>query len=119
MAKYPEKVAGPQLELSISEEGDAAVVKCAGLLTAENAAVLKGQVRSMIPQEKRIVLDLSGVSSMDSSGLGAVVALYVSGRKAKCEIRLVHLSAKVKELLGLSNLLSVFADCGTYGVRMP
>jgi len=119
MSKYPAKVAGPQLELHISEEGDAVVVKCAGLLTAENAPALKNLVRSMIPQEERIVLDLRDVSTMDSSGLGAVVSLYVSGKKAKCEIRLVHLSAKVKELLGLSNLLSVFADCGNYGVRMP
>jgi anti-sigma B factor antagonist len=119
MSKYPEQVAGPQLVLNISEEGNAVVVKCAGLLTAENTPVLKNLVRGMIPQEKRIVLDLSGVTTMDSSGLGTVVSLYVTGKKAKCEIQLGHLSARVKELLGVSNLLSVFADCGNYGVRMP
>jgi anti-sigma B factor antagonist len=119
MGKYPEKVSAPLLELRISEQGDAVVVKCAGRLAAENAGALKEQVKNMIPHEKRIGLDLTDLAGMDSSGLGAVVSLYVSGRKAKCEIQLVHLSVKVRELLGMSNLLSVFADCGNYGVRMP
>ena len=119
MGKYTEKISAPLLELNISEQGSAIIVKCAGRLAAENAAVLKDQVKQMIPHEKRIVLDLTNLASMDSSGLGTVVGLYVSGRKAKCEIQLVNLSAKVRELLGMSNLLSVFADCGNYGVRMP
>jgi anti-sigma B factor antagonist len=116
MANYPEKISAGQLELSICAEAGAAIVKCVGRLTSENAAALKGQVRSMIPNEKRIVLDLTDLVGMDSSGLGAIVSLYVSERNAKCELQLVNLSQKVRDLLGLSNLLGVFGDCGKYGV---
>jgi anti-sigma B factor antagonist len=116
MAKYPEKISAGHLELEIRPDAGAVVVKCAGRLTAENSAVLKSHVRSMIPHEKRIVLDLTDLVAMDSSGLGRVVGLYVSARHAKCELQLVNLSKKVRELLGLSNLLGVFEDCGKYGV---
>jgi anti-sigma B factor antagonist len=116
MANYPEKISAGHLELSISAEGSAIVVKCSGRLTAENSGALKAHVRTMIPNEKRIVLDLTDLAAMDSSGLGTVVGLYVSARHAKCELQLVNLSKKVRELLGLSNLLGVFEDCGKYGV---
>jgi anti-sigma B factor antagonist len=115
MANYPEKISAGHLVLNTHADGNVVVVKCAGRLTAENSGVLKSHVRSMIPHEKRIVLDLSDLAAMDSSGLGTVVGLYVSARHAKCELQLVNLSKKVRELLGLSNLLSVFEDCGKYG----
>jgi anti-sigma B factor antagonist len=116
MANYPEKISAGQLKLDTYAVGGAIVVKCSGRLTAENSGALKSHVRSMIPNEKRIVLDLSDLAAMDSSGLGTVVGLYVSARHAKSELQLVNLSKKVRELLGLSNLLSVFEDCGKYGV---
>jgi len=116
MGNYPEKISAGQLELNIRAEDGVVIMKCVGRLTSENAPVLKGQVKSMIPVEKRIVLDLTDLTGMDSSGLGAIVALYVSARHAKCELQLVNLSKKVRDLLGLSNLLGVFEDCGKYGV---
>ena len=115
MANYPEKISAGHLELSTTAGGNAIVVKCSGRLMAENSGALKSHVRSMIPHEKRIILDLTDLASMDSSGLGTVVGLYVSARQAKCELQLVNLSKRVRELLGLSNLLGVFEDCGKYG----
>ena len=115
MANYPERISAGHLELSTHADGSAIIVKCSGRLTAENSGVLKSHIRGMIPNAKQIVLDLSDLVSMDSSGLGTVVGLYVSARRAKCELRLVNLSKKVRELLGLSNLLGVFEDCGKYG----
>lgn len=116
MEIYQGKISTGNLELAISTSADGVIVKCAGRLTSENAGTLKAQVRGMIPNEKRIVLDLSDLAGMDSSGLGMIVGLYVSARHAKCELQLVNLSKKVRELLGLSNLLGVFEDCGKYGV---
>jgi anti-sigma B factor antagonist len=113
---YPEKVSAGHLELATYADRSGLVVKCTGRLTVENSGALKSHVRSMIPNEKRIVLDLSDLVSMDSSGLGTVVGLYVSARHAKCELQLVNLSRRVRELLGLSNLLGVFEDCGKFGV---
>jgi len=63
----------------------------------------------VIPETKTIVLDLSNVTYMDSSGLGALVGIWVSARKDGCELKLVSISQRVKELLHLTSLDKVFA----------
>ena len=83
-----------------------------GRLTADVAAILRNEVKSLIPHTKRIVLDLSALTRMDSSGLGRLAGLYVSCRTAGCELRLINLSKHVSELLGMTNLLSMFEACG-------
>jgi anti-anti-sigma factor len=56
---------------------------------------------------------------MDSSGLGAIVGLYISSKRANCELQLINLSPRVRELLSMSNLVSLFEGCGRYGARLP
>lgn len=45
---------------------------------------------------------------MDSSGLGALVTLYLSAKRQHSERKLVHLGERLKELLRVTNLASVF-----------
>jgi anti-anti-sigma factor len=110
---------GPSLTLHTQTFPDVTIVKCEGRLLAENSAFAKDEVRRLFGLKKPVVLDLSDLTRMDSSGLGAVCALYISAKSAGCEFGLVNLSKQVRDLLGLSNLLSVFEACGTHGVRMP
>jgi anti-anti-sigma factor len=107
-----------RLKLNSYKEEDALIVECAGRLTLENAALLKTEVKGMIPSHKRIILDLGELVFMDSSGLGTIVGLYVSARNAGCRVELMNMSKPIRELLGMSQLLSVFGDCGRYGLRM-
>jgi anti-anti-sigma factor len=55
---------------------------------------------------------------MDSMGLGTLMSLYTSARTAGCEMQLLNLGKRVRELLGLTNLLSVFTIIGERGVRL-
>jgi len=95
------------------------VVFCAGRLTSEYADGFKDEVRKFIPDARSVVLDFTNVDHMDSSGIGAVVRLYVSARQANCELRLVNFNQRIRDLLGLTGLLKIFGDCGKYMVRMP
>ena len=97
---------------------DATVVECHGKLTVENAALLKNEVRELIPNRKRIILDLKEVPLMDSSGLGTLVGLYVSARTRRCTFELVNANRQIRELFGISNLLSLFEPAGRHGGRM-
>jgi len=119
MSPDPLKVPITGWKLHTSTQGDATIIQCAGKLTAEHSEALKSHVKSLIPHAKRIVLDLNEVTRMDSAGLGAVVGLYTSARKAKCEFLLVNYSKPVRELLGLTNLLSVFEGLAQSGTRFP
>ena len=96
----------------------ATVVECFGRLTVENAPSLKEEVKPLIPERKRIVLDLQGVPQIDSSGLGTVVGLYVSARTRGCRIEIINASQQVSELFSMTNLLSLFEDAGRHGGRM-
>ena len=58
-------------------------------------------------------LDLTDVSYMDSSGLGAMVGLYVSAKTAKSQLKLINLSPRVKELFSLTRLGDVFGKEAT------
>jgi anti-anti-sigma factor len=92
-------------------------VICSGRLIADVAAEFKQEIRALVPQTKRIVLDLSEVVFMDSSGLGAVIGVYVTAKNAQCELQLVNLSKKIQELLGMTKLLSAFESAGIYNAR--
>ena len=118
MATNPSKVPASRLKLDVHTTEDATVVRLSGRLTADAAATFKEEVKALIPQSKRLVLDLSEVAYMDSSGLGGVVSVYVTAKKAGCDLQLINLSKRVKELLGVTNLLSVFEITGQYFVKM-
>jgi anti-anti-sigma factor len=105
--------------LQTRRAADAMVVECHGKLTFEHAPQLRNKVRTLIPEEKRIVLDLKEVPFMDSSGLGTLVTLYVSARTRNCRIELVNVSAALRTLLGMTNLLSLFEQAGRFGGKFP
>ncbi len=109
----------PCLKLKCYRTDDATVVECSGLLTAQFAATLKTEVKPLIRNAKRVVLDLTDLTYMDSSGLGAIVSLYVSAKGASCDLRLINFNKRIRELLGITHLLSVFEACGQYNIRIP
>ncbi|HEY1498889.1 MAG TPA: STAS domain-containing protein [Acidobacteriaceae bacterium] len=94
-----------------------ATVRCHGRLVAGVTDVLVLPVRALIPTSKRIVLDLSDLKHTDSSGLGALVRLYVSAKSAGCSLELMHLSKQVRHLLGLTNMFDVFVVIGENRVK--
>jgi anti-anti-sigma regulatory factor len=48
-------------------------------------------------------------------GLGALVRLYVSAKSKGCSLELVNLGKGIRQLLGVTNLLSVFTVIGEHG----
>lgn len=58
--------------------------------------------------EKKILLNLAQVSHIDSSGLGELVAGYTTLQKNKGELKLLHLTTRVRELMIITKLLTVF-----------
>jgi len=110
--------AADRLTLQISVTNGAAVVRCGGKLVAGVTDLLYDQVRKLLPETKHIVLDLTDLKQMDSMGIGTLVRLYVSAKSAGCDLQLINLGKRIRELLGVTHLLSVFAACGDPGIRM-
>jgi anti-sigma B factor antagonist len=103
------------LTLDVEREGDVTVVRCHGRLVAGVNNILYAKVCQLMPDSKRIVLDLGDLAYMDSTGLGTLVRLYVSAKAAGCSLELIHLGKRIRELLSMTNLLSVFTVIGEQG----
>jgi anti-sigma B factor antagonist len=85
------------------------VVDCAGrLIFGEETAALRDQVRGLLGNKGRIVLNLADVTYIDSGGLGTLVALYTTARNAGGSIKLARLTQRVGDLLQVTKLLTVF-----------
>src|SRR5208337_1041567 len=67
------------------------IVRCTGKITSNTIQSLKATVKSLFSESKSIVLDLTHVSYLDSSGLGAIVGLYVSAKTANSQLKLINL----------------------------
>ena len=108
-----------RLRLHTTSTPEAVVIRCTGRLTSEYTQALRNEFMRVLPETKRVVLDLSDLRHMDSSGLGTLVRLYVSAKNSHREFQLINLNQHIRHLLGLANLLAVFGLCGQYLSRMP
>jgi anti-sigma B factor antagonist len=79
--------------------------------------LLYQEVSQLIPGCKRILLDLTDLSHMDSTGLGTLVRLYVTARSAGCSLLLFNIGKPIRHLLGVTHLLSVFEVIGNNNIR--
>ena len=113
-----DKAASRRLKLTADRTGKAPVVRCSGRLVAGETDRFYSDVKQLIPRCNRVVLDFKDLTHMDSSGIGALVRLYVSGKSAGCVIELIHIGPSVRQLLGVTHLLSVFQMIGEHNIRM-
>jgi len=107
-------VPSPQLKLDVEKTAVETTVRCTGRITSSTAELLKTTVRPLVPGAKRIVMDLTNVGFLDSSGLGTIVGLWVTAKKANCELKLVKANQKIIDLFLMSNLASILEGHGEY-----
>jgi len=85
------------------------IVDCAGrIVFGEESAILRDTVRKLISQNSRLVLNLSGISYIDSGGLGTLVSLYTTAHNAGGTVKLANLTQRVGDLLQVTKLLTIF-----------
>ena len=111
MSTAPSPVFHYEIEKSTDDLNNAVTtVKCSGRIVSETAGQLKEAVKPLIPAGGRILIDLTDVQHVDSSGLGALVGLKVSAVNAGyCRLELVNLTPRVADLLRLTKLTQLFA----------
>ena len=113
----PDQAAASPLTLTVDRSGNAVAVRCKGRLVAGVNDRLYLEVSQLIPSSKRILLDLTDLTHMDSSGLGTLVRLYVSAKSAHCALQLFNIGKPIRQLLGATRLLSVFEVIGNNNIR--
>ena len=89
---------------------NAVVVDMSGRLTiGEPVLLLRETIRVLVNDGARnFILNLGDVSYIDSSGLGELVSLFTTVRNKQGDVKLLNLTAKAKDLLQMTKLLTVF-----------
>jgi anti-sigma B factor antagonist len=78
------------------------------VLGEESGAMREAVKGLMAAGKKKVVLDMSNVTYIDSAGLGILVAAYVSAKTQGASIRLCALGHKFHEILQITRLLTIF-----------
>jgi anti-anti-sigma factor len=86
-----------------------AVVHCQGTIVfGEETTELHLYLKDLLDEQHSLVLDLSGVPYLDSSGMGMLIGVYVSAVRDGRQLKLAGLTAKVRRVLTTTRLLKLF-----------
>ena len=97
------------LKLDLREAGDVEVIDLTGRVSlGESAMILRDRLREVTKDHKKVLLNLGGVSSFDSTGIGVLVSAYATASAAGGTIKLCSLSKRVKDVLLITKLYTVF-----------
>jgi anti-sigma B factor antagonist len=104
----------PQLDISDRSVGDVTVLALKGrLIFGDGDRRLRDSVDDLVAHGRRkIVLDLSGVTYIDSAGLGMLVAKYLTVHREGGDIKLLHPTPRCDELMRITHLRDVFEVFG-------
>jgi anti-sigma B factor antagonist len=97
------------------------VLDAAGRITlGEGASAFRNAIRDLVASgKKKVLLNLGEVSYIDSSGIGELVSGFTTVTNSGGQLKLVGLSKRVKDLLQITKLYTVFEvfDDETEAVR--
>lgn len=98
------------LRITERRVGDVTILDLDGEVRIDGGSVvLQKAIRSLLEGGRNLVLlNLAGVAYIDSSGLGELIAGHVSLDKSGGRIKLLHLTRRLRELMVITKLLTVF-----------
>ena len=98
------------MDIRENRSGSVVVLELAGRLSiGEGDGQLRDRLATLIAGgEKQILINMSGVSVLDSSGVGELVAARLAAAEAGAKIKLAELSPKVGDVLRITQLIGVF-----------
>jgi len=98
------------MKVSIRQVDEVTVVDLSGQMKlGEGASILRETVKDLLAKgQKNILLNLAEISYIDSSGVGELVSAFTSVRNQGGDLRLLHLTKRVRDLLQITKLYTVF-----------
>ena len=105
------KMCAMRFSVSTRENGDVTIVTITGAIMYAEASALHEMFTDLISKgRKKFLLNLGGVTHLDSSGIGALARAFTTVRRGNGELKMVDLSEQVERLLDMTNLYKIFED---------
>jgi anti-sigma B factor antagonist len=98
------------MTMSTRELGSVIIVDISGrIVLGEESAALRNLVRDLLSKgHRKILFNLADVNYIDSSGLGHLVSAFTSVQKQKGDLKLLHLTKNVHDVMQITKLYTVF-----------
>ncbi len=97
------------MDTKVRQVDGVTVLDLSGKITmGEASGKLRSAVQDALGSSKKILLNLADVNYIDSAGLGELVSAFTTVKNGGGELKLVHLTKKVRDLLVITKLLTVF-----------
>jgi anti-sigma B factor antagonist len=98
------------MKASTRQKQDIIIVDLSGQIKlGEGSSVLRDTVKDLLGKgRKKILLNLADINYIDSSGVGELVSAFTSVRNQGGELKLLHLTKKVHDILQITKLYTVF-----------
>jgi anti-sigma B factor antagonist len=104
-------VTDSNFSITIRQAGAVSLLDISGRLTSFETGALRDSISRLLKQgHKDIVLNLSGLQYLDSSGIGELARAYVSVVKQSGQMKVIGLSSRVEEILKVTHLYQVFPE---------
>lgn len=112
--------ANKPLQLNVTRQGDAAVMKVSGSVSITDADQLRKGLEALAAERvPLIVLDLSEMNFISSLGLGAIISGHLKCRHHHGQIRLAKPTGPVRELLETTRLTKLFGIYDSLEQALP
>lgn len=100
------------MEINIENRGEAVVLRCVGSLDADTVALFKKRANELFDGgASKLIMDATGISFIDSMGLGAMIALLRRTRKKNGDLKIFGLNKSVREIFDITRLHKLFDVC--------
>lgn len=98
------------VKLTVRQVGDVSVIDAVGRITlGEGASTFRDNIRDLATKgQKKVLLNLSEVTYIDSSGIGEMVSGFTTVTNHGGQLKLLGLTKRVKDLLQITKLYTVF-----------
>ena len=99
-----------ELDLKERQAGDVTILDLSGeVRIGEGSITLRDTIRNLPDQgKKKLLLNLGGVKYIDSTGIGELIASYMTVTRQGGQLKLLNLTDKIQNLLVITKLLTVF-----------
>jgi anti-sigma B factor antagonist len=100
-----------RFSVTTRQRGSVTVVDIKGTVAYHGADALHEMFRELLQKgQKKILLNLSEVTQLDSSGIGELARCFAMVKSARGEFKMMQLNKQVQRLLEVTNLCAIFED---------
>ena len=98
------------MKFSPEQDGELLIMRLEGqLMGGSEAEEMREQILAAIEQGTvKILLDMEGVSWVNSSGLGILIAAHMAARKKGGALKLMNVSNRIESILNVTRLSTIF-----------